>query len=71
MNGDDDDSGDWIEWRRLILHEIKRLNEIETSSSQSIAMMQKDIGRLNLWATICGGLGGIIATMLVQAAFGT
>ena len=69
MNGDDDDSGGWIEWRRLILHELQRLNTIQEDSGKTIILLQKDIARLNVWATVSGAMGGIAATLILQAAF--
>ena len=62
------DEGGWIEWRRLILHELQRLNTIQEQSGKTIILLQKDIARLNVWATISGGVGGIVATLLLQAA---
>lgn len=67
---DASDDGGWIEWRRLILHELQRLNTIQERSGKTIVLLQKDIARLNVWATICGALGGITATLILQAMIG-
>lgn len=64
------EEGGWIEWRRLILHELQRLNTIQEETGKTIVTLQKDIARLNVWATISGAIGGIVATLLLQAAFG-
>lgn len=64
------DEGGWIEWRRLILHELQRLNVIQEETGKTIVLLQKDIARLNVWATISGAIGGIAATLILQAAFG-
>lgn len=63
------DEGGWIEWRRLILHELQRLNVVQEGTSKTVIMLQKDIARLNVWATISGAIGGIAATLILQAAF--
>lgn len=70
VDEDEISDGSWLEWRRLILHEIKRLNITQEETSKTIILLQKDITRLNLWATIWGAVGGIAATLLLQATLG-
>jgi len=66
MNGDDEYSGGWDEWRRLIIHEIKRLDtKIESINERGITM-QSDVSRLKLVSAIWGAVGGITITILIQ-----
>lgn len=66
MNGDDAYTGGWDEWRRLIIHEIKRLNtNLETTNKMCI-VMQTDISKLKLVSAIWGAIGGITITIVAQ-----
>ena len=64
------DDGGWVEWRRLILSEIKRLNEGQERSARTIVILQNDVTKLNLLAAIFGAIGGILATLTVQIVMG-
>jgi len=68
MNGhiDDDRNGEWSEWRRLIVHEIKRINANIEKSNDRYVDMRSDITRLKLWSGIYGAVGGVVTTLLLQ-----
>jgi len=68
--GEDTSTGDWSEWRRLVLNEIQQLNEEAASLNTRIAQIEKDIARLNVYATLSGAVGGILATLAIQALIG-
>ena len=70
MNGDESNDGEWKEWRRLIIHELKRLNKTQEESQKTIVGLQNSVSRLNLLAAGFGAFGGIIATILLQMVFG-
>ena len=70
ITDEDDESGDWKEWRKLVLSELKRLSGEAGKTAERNVQLQKDIARLNLWATIWGALGGIVATVLIQTIIG-
>ena len=65
MNGDDI-AGDWSEWRRLIIHEIKRLNDNLESTNTRFIIMQNDVSKLKLASAVWGAIGGIVITILLQ-----
>ena len=66
MNGDDEYTGEWDEWRRLIIHEIKRLDaKIENINERGITM-QSDILRLKLVSATWGAICGILITLVAQ-----
>ena len=62
----DCDDGGWSEWRRLVLHEITRLRDCLERSHAQYLIMQQDITKLKIYSAIYGGIGGIIATLMVQ-----
>lgn len=68
MNGDDEYTGGWDEWRRLIIHEIKRLNDNLESTNTRFIIMQTDVSKLKLASAIWGAIGGIAITVLFQKA---
>lgn len=65
-----EDDGSWIQWRRLILSEIQRLSSGQDNTNKTISLLEKDIVRLNIWAAICGAVGGIATTLILQMAIG-
>jgi len=66
MNGDDAYTGGWDEWRRLIIHEIKRLNTNLENTNDRCITMQSDISRLKLVSAIWGAVGGILISLIIQ-----
>ena len=66
MNGDDEYTGCWDEWRRLIIHEIKRLNENLENTNNRCITMQNDVSKLKLASAVWGAIGGIAITILIQ-----
>jgi len=66
MNGDDAYTGGWDEWRRLIIHEIKRLNTNLENTNKMCITMQTDISKLKLVSAIWGAVGGITITIVAQ-----
>ena len=66
MNGDDSYTGGWDEWRRLIIHEIKRLNTNLENTNNRCITMQSDISKLKLVSAIWGAAGGITITIIAQ-----
>ena len=66
MNGEEPNSGEWSEWRRLVIHEIKRLNANLEITNERYIVMQGDISRLKLISAMFGAMGGIVITLIAQ-----
>jgi len=67
MNGGDESSitGDWSEWRRHVLLEIRRLNgNMERVNDQHLDVLN-DLSRLKVQSAIWGALGGILVSLLL------
>ncbi len=58
MANGNDISGDWSEWRRHVLLEIKRLNT-------NMERMTRDISSLRVQSATWGAFGGIFVTLLL------
>ena len=66
MDSEDNNSGGWSEWRRLIIHELKRLNDCLEKANEQYLIMQQDVTRLKIYSAIYGAVGGIVATLMFQ-----
>lgn len=61
------DSGSWIEYRKMVLSEITRLNKniekLEEKSGTNIV----EISRLKVWSALYGAAGGTVAVLFLKA----
>ena len=63
----DKDNGDsWITWRRAILQELERHNKILEKLTDDSISVKGNLIALKIYATIAGGLGGIITTLILH-----
>ena len=60
------ETGDWSEWRKLVLHELKRHNKLFEEYNDKFIEMQLNVTRLNVYAFIAGGIGGIIVSIFLS-----
>ncbi len=63
----DEDSldGNWDEHRRLVLHQLRTLNESSERHTELLATIKTDIALLHLRASMWGGIAGIGGALAV------
>jgi hypothetical protein len=63
-------SDDWREYRKLVLAELKRLNESLDSINRELATAKTDIALLQLKASAWGAVSGaVVATGIILMRF--
>lgn len=63
MITDDDETGEWGSYRRLILKELQRSSQKLDSMDEKIGAMRVDIAMLQVKASAWGLLGGTVAAV--------
>lgn len=66
----DEYKDDWIEWKRLVLSEIEKLNAtidaIKKNHQDYLLKSSLEISRLKIFAAITGAVSGGLASILVK-----
>jgi hypothetical protein len=68
-----ENGGDWDEYRRLVLGELRRLERHLTDLSEQVSELRVEVARLNVKAGMWGALAGIVtaaAAVLLQRVGG-
>ena len=60
---------DWNTYSRMVLHELKRLNEGLEKLEAGQQLIEKDIIKLQAKATIWGSVGGFLIAVLTNLFF--
>ena len=60
---------DWNTYSRMVLHELKRLNEGLEKLEAGQQLIEKDIIKLQAKATIWGSVGGFVIALLTNVLF--
>jgi len=60
---------DWNTYSRMVLHELKRLNEGLEKLEAGQQLIEKDIIKLQTKATIWGSIGGFVIALLTNVLF--
>lgn len=55
----------WTEWSQYVLKELERLNESYSNVNQEINDLKVEVGKLQVKASIWGGLAGIITALIM------
>ncbi len=58
-------NGDWPEWSRFILAELKRLNEVQEKIDTKLQKVTIDIAMLKVKSGVWGMMGGLIPIIIV------
>ena len=61
--------GEWNEYSKMVLHELKRLNDGVEKLELGQRQIEKDIIKLQAKATIWGSVGGFIIALLTNLIF--
>lgn len=61
--------GEWNEYSKMVLHELKRLNDGVEKLELGQRQIEKDIITLQAKATIWGSVGGFIIALLTNLIF--
>ena len=61
--------GEWNEYSKMVLHELKRLNDGVEKLELGQRQIEKDIIKLQAKATIWGSVGGFIIALLTNLLF--
>jgi hypothetical protein len=59
----------WNEYSKMVLHELKRLNNGVEKLEEGQKSIEKDIVRLQTKATFWGAVGGFILALLTNVIF--
>jgi hypothetical protein len=59
----------WNEYSKMVLHELKRLNNGVEKLEEGQKAIEKDIVRLQTKATFWGAVGGFILALLTNIIF--
>lgn len=55
---------EWIEYRRLILSELERLDKAVTELQNKISALKSDVLALQIKATLWGSVGGMLPAII-------
>ena len=61
--------GEWNEYSKMVLHELKRLNDGVEKLELGQRQIEKDIIKLQAKATIWGSVGGFIIALVTNLLF--
>lgn len=70
MNGDDTRSGDWSDWRNLVLYELDEMTKAIKRINEQQSEFLADIRVLKVKAAFFGGIGGVITLLVGQFILG-
>lgn len=56
----------WAEYRKMVLQELKRLDENIKLLSDSNLKVQVELGRLKIWVIVLAAVGGGIGSILLK-----
>lgn len=59
----------WTEWSQFVLKELERLNESFVSLQKDFGDMKVEVGKLQVKASIWGGVTGLITTLIALAMY--
>ena len=54
----------WMEYQKLVLHELKQLNDSMTQNSKDHVTMREDIAKLKVKSGVWGLIGGAIPSSI-------
>lgn len=61
--------GSWDVWRILVLKELEQHSDLLENLTKENIVMKVNLTKLNIYATICGFIGGIVATIILMKVF--
>lgn len=61
----EDSEGDFDKFKKLIIYELNRHNNVLEELIKNNISTEKDLIKLNIYAGICGMIGGIIITIIL------
>jgi hypothetical protein len=62
------DNNGWIEWRKHVLLEIKRINENLEKMNEKYIVLCVEVAKLKVYAVVWGAAGGSVITALILLA---
>lgn len=64
-----DNTETWSEWSKFVLKELERLNNVTESLKVEINEIKVDVAKLQVKASIWGGVTGLITTLIALSMY--